>query len=114
MLGASPLAQPNSDCPSGQQKRGTHLPPDWRLPRAWGEWALEHFDVSATEVRSEAERFRDHWHTKSGKDATKRDWFATWRNWCSSSYTRWKRKKIDADIAPDLPDAKPKLKLSRY
>lgn len=26
--------------------------------------------------------FRDHWRAASGKAATKRDWDATWRNWC--------------------------------
>ena len=29
----------------------------------------------------ELERFRDYWKAKTGKDATKIDWNATWRNW---------------------------------
>jgi hypothetical protein len=34
------------------------------------------------QVVDQAERFADHWHAKSGKDAVKLDWLATWRNWC--------------------------------
>jgi hypothetical protein len=33
----------------------------------------------------EAERFVNHWTPKSGRDATKRDWEATWRNWISNA-----------------------------
>jgi hypothetical protein len=99
---ASPSAPPNT--PVAAQKRATRLPDDWKLPQAWGEWALEHFDVNASQVREQAERFRDHWHAKCGKDASKIDWLATWRNWCSSSFTGWKRKKVDAAHAPNLVD----------
>jgi DNA-binding transcriptional regulator YhcF (GntR family) len=110
---ASPPAQPSRE-EASQHRRGTRLADGWLLPKPWGEWAIEHFDVTASQVRAEAERFRDHWHSKSGKDATKIDWLATWRNWCSSSYTGWKRKKVDAGHAPDLVDTKPKRMPSRY
>jgi len=33
----------------------------------------------------EAARFVDFWAAKSGKDATKADWHATWRNWIRNS-----------------------------
>lgn len=59
--------------------------PDWQLPRPWGDWALAEFSAWTPEkVRVEAEKFRDHWVAKTGKDATKADWLATWRNWCRS------------------------------
>ncbi|WP_455482530.1 hypothetical protein V4P56_02685 [Bartonella sp. B35(2025)] len=32
-------------------------------------------------VKIEIEKFRDYWSAKTGKDATKHDWSATWRNW---------------------------------
>ncbi len=65
--------------------KGTRLPADWALPKAWGEWALSEFPAwTADKVRSEAAKFADHWHAKTGKDATKADWQATWRNWCRS------------------------------
>ena len=63
--------------------RGTRLPADWKLPKSWGQWALENrSDFSEAIVRDIAEQFRDHWLSASGQNANKRDWFATWRNWC--------------------------------
>ncbi|WP_332060794.1 DUF1376 domain-containing protein [Bartonella sp. CB74] len=32
-------------------------------------------------VNLEIAKFRDYWNAKAGKDATKHDWPATWRNW---------------------------------
>ena len=66
-------------------KRGARLPDDWRLPKGWGDWALvENSHWTADVVRLEADKFADHWRAKSGKDAAKLDWEATWRNWCRS------------------------------
>lgn len=90
----SPKIDPQSDPSSknvskndknGKEKstRGTRLPADWKLPKSWGEWALENrSDFSEAIVRDIAEQFRDHWLSASGQNANKRDWFATWRNWC--------------------------------
>lgn len=65
--------------------RGERLPEGWTLPREWGVWAIETYPLWTPEkVRLEAERFADHWRAKTGKDATKLDWLATWRNWCRS------------------------------
>ena len=33
------------------------------------------------QVRKTADRFRDYWIAKPGRDAVKVDWLATWRNW---------------------------------
>jgi hypothetical protein len=35
-----------------------------------------------------SEQFRDYWLSKTGKDATKINWQATWRNWCRSDITQ--------------------------
>ena len=74
--------------------RASRLPEDWALPKAWGEWALAETQQLAGDlkdwaggawtpehVRFEADKFRDYWRGKSGKDAAKADWLATWRNW---------------------------------
>lgn len=58
---------------------GSRLPTDWTLPDDWRLWAQhERPDVDADR---EADKFRDFWHGKAGKDARKADWLATWRNW---------------------------------
>lgn len=62
------------------KKRASRLPETWSLPRAWGQWAVSEGFTEAV-IRSEAEKFRDHWCSKPGRDATKLDWEATWRNW---------------------------------
>ena len=67
------------------EPRASRLPADWALPKAWGDWALAEYPQWTPEkVRLEGQRFADHWRAKSGADATKRDWLATWRNWCRS------------------------------
>lgn len=65
------------------KKRASRLPDDWHLPRAWGEWALAQ-GMSELCVRREADKFKDYWRSKAGKDAAKLDWQATWRNWVRS------------------------------
>lgn len=68
--------QPN---PKPKTSRGSRLARDWVLPSEWGEWAeRERPDLDPQVV---AERFRDHWVAKAGRDGCKLDWFATWRNW---------------------------------
>ncbi|MEP1495075.1 DUF1376 domain-containing protein [Pseudophaeobacter sp.] len=66
------------------KKRGSRLPQDWALPVAWGNWALgEGWPEPA--VRSEADKFRDYWHSVAGQKGVKLDWLATWRNWMRNS-----------------------------
>ncbi len=87
-VGGGPPQAASPDDPAASAAattRGTRLPPDWALPKPWGDWALaEYPQWTAEKVRREAAAFRDHWAAKSGKDATKLDWLATWRNWCRS------------------------------
>ena len=65
-------------------KKGCRLPDDFQPD----------FSFATTEGFSEAEAqtlfesFRDYWTAKTGKDATKRDWQATWRNWVRSPYNK--------------------------
>lgn len=69
---------------SSQKKRGSRLPEDWVLPREWGEWALSEGWPEQV-IREQADRFKDYWISETGQKATKRDWFATWRNWMRNS-----------------------------
>jgi uncharacterized protein YdaU (DUF1376 family) len=60
-------------------KRGTRLPIDWVLPTEWKDWAkAERPDLF---IDSVADQFCDFWVAKTGPNATKLDWQATWRNW---------------------------------
>jgi hypothetical protein len=82
---APPADPPGPPGPPTATPRGRRLPADWVLPKSWGEWAIAEFPQwTPDKVRREASTFRDHWKAKTGKDATKLDWEATWRNWCRS------------------------------
>jgi uncharacterized protein YdaU (DUF1376 family) len=70
--------------PKGTAK-AKRLSSDWQLPKAWGDWTMENMGWEANSVRLEADKFKDFWIAKSGRDATKNDWEATWRNWCRNS-----------------------------
>lgn len=69
--------------------RGTRLPTDWVLPKAWGDWALEKYPHwTADTVRAIATNFKNYWTDKTGKDATKVSWKGTWENWCDNEITQ--------------------------
>ncbi|QRY70346.1 hypothetical protein JVX98_10250 [Ensifer sp. PDNC004] len=57
--------------------RATRLPedfePDWGFAAGLG--------FGRAEAGVEFDKFRDYWRAKSGRDATKLDWAAAWRNW---------------------------------
>ncbi|MBM1556685.1 YdaU family protein [Sulfitobacter mediterraneus] len=67
-------------------KKAHRLPENWTLPKQYGDWAIEQGWPDQA-VRLEAEKFRDFWVSKAGRDAAKLDWLATWRNWMRNSKT---------------------------
>lgn len=67
---------------AARSPKGSRLPLDWSLPADYLEWANSNLGWSASQTGEIAERFADYWHSASGKNAAKADWFATWRNWC--------------------------------
>ena len=73
---------PNPVFKKQPRKIGTRLAEDWFLPDDWKAMALAlHPDWTPQGVIRESATFRDYWHAKSGKDAVKMDWKATWRTW---------------------------------
>lgn len=62
-----------------QRSRGSRLQPDWEPDPTLQAWASkERPDLDLDAV---IEGFRDFWIAKPGKDGTKLDWPATFRNW---------------------------------
>lgn len=85
--GRSRTTPPNGgDAPqSAADKKGARLAKDWVLPMPWGQWSLDKYPHLTVEIiRDEGIKFGNHWRAKSGKDATKLDWYGTWQNWCMS------------------------------
>ena len=69
------------------RKRASRLPDDFQVPNDWIEWSTALGGGSAF-WSNEADKFKDYWTAKSGKDATKANWQATWRNWCRNVMER--------------------------
>jgi len=82
----SPTPAINSNSSSeGPRKRGTRLSEDW-MPseEVIQQMSSERPDV---DLRMEHRKFIDYWKAKTGKDATKLDWDATFRNWIRNART---------------------------
>lgn len=89
--------------------RGTRLPVDWKL--------TDELKAIAKQIRPEwpdnhiqriADGFRDYWLAKTGKDASKADWVATWRNWCrNDKSTVWPSPQGSQAMTPTRASHKP-------
>lgn len=74
-----PPRKPKADTAA---KRGTRLPDDWRMsPDDLAFCQAQREDLNPDAVEGS---FRDYWHAKTGANAAKLDWSATWRNWVRS------------------------------
>ncbi|EJF74292.1 DUF1376 domain-containing protein [Bartonella alsatica] len=86
----SPTDQTPASCSKAQRR--TAIPKGQRLPADWQadieSAVLE--GLSEEQARWQEKKFRDYWHAKSGKEALKVDWQATWRNWFRREIERLK------------------------
>lgn len=92
----APLLTPNSvlptpppSSPSGAVKppsiprsrgAGTRIPEPFIVDEAMRDWAVDRGFTPEWCVQ-QTERFVNYWTAKAGKDGSKADWRATWRNW---------------------------------
>lgn len=67
------------------ENRGSRLPEYWQPPPEFVHWPMSHLGWPEHQVRIELDKFKDFWISKTGQSATKRDWYATWRNWCRNA-----------------------------
>ena len=65
--------------PLAPTKRAYALPSDWKPTDEM--IAKAKADRPDIDVSVEADKFRDYWTAKGGKEGRKLDWDATWRNW---------------------------------
>ena len=82
------LLIPDPLIPDSPKEKDTHTPlrGDWVLPKAWGEWVITSNPHWTPEVvRTVAERFAAHFHSKA---TTSADWLATWQLWCTDPLTQ--------------------------
>ena len=77
--------------------KGSRLAADWKPSEELREWATS--ERPDLEVKSTIDSFVDFWKSKSGKDATKLDWDATFRNWVRSQRQQFKTVKPPQGVA---------------
>jgi hypothetical protein len=87
-----PTNTPNGVMP---RKRGTRLPEPFIVTREMRDWAAQ--EVPTVDVDTTTRKFVDYWRAKSGRDATKQDWAATWRNWLRTDAERRTQPRQDKD-----------------
>ena len=93
-------AQPAT--PAKKRVTGTRLPDDWRPTQEHVDAAMElNPDYTKEWFKATAHKFRDYWIAKSGKDATKTNWLATWRNWVRNDL-EFNRGKQHANTSKQL------------
>lgn len=91
-----------TDPPTKPDKaRGSRLPDDWQ-PGPDARSFAHSQGLTDAEIDSVAERFRDHWHGKSGAAARKASWLATWRNWVRGDIDR---RRVGAGAGRGKPAA---------
>lgn len=59
--------------------RATRIPLPFEVTPEMKKWAAD--NCPDIDPAASTEQFVDYWRARSGKDATKLDWNATWRNW---------------------------------
>ena len=74
-----------ADASSRPRKRATRLNEDFTVTPEMRLWAST--KAPDADLTTETEKFINYWVAKSGKDATKLDWNATWRNWILNAKT---------------------------
>lgn len=76
------------------RKRAKRIPEDFAITDAMRAWGRE--NAPTVDGPAETVKFINYWQAKAGKDATKLDWVATWRNWMLNAKERQPANKPDA------------------
>lgn len=98
---AAEVAAATKDAPASGRK-GTRLPADWE-PSAKNEKDALELGLPLLAQAIEVRKFRDYWLGKSGRDATKVDWDATWRLWVTRACEQRGATKPPASSSPVAP-----------
>jgi hypothetical protein len=82
-LFAPDLGTGNTEQGRGSALCATRVPIPFEVDDSMVEWAQR--EMPGFDWDAETKKFVDYWRAKSGRDATKLDWPATWRNWMRRS-----------------------------
>lgn len=115
-----PVPEPYTESPSGDSvctlfsaeaeakrddqqssSRLSRLPKTTQLSADWVRIAEDAGRMSETEAHEVFRDFCEHWWSKAGQKAKKRDWTATWRTWCRSDITQRGLLSLRRNRGPD-------------
>ena len=102
----SPPAAAEGEAKPSKRSRGCRIPDDFSLTEDREQVALS-LGLSKAEAADQFDRFVDHWRAKSGRDAAKADWEATWRNWCRRSLDY---RSTSANVTPFPTESRASLR----
>jgi hypothetical protein len=83
--GGAPPVKPVSK----KLSKGSRIPDGWQPSEALFAFG-EKEGFTPSEIKRAAAKFADHWRSKAGREATKSDWGAAFRNWLRSDTERLK------------------------
>jgi hypothetical protein len=72
---------------SGAPVKAKRIDPAWKPSASEIRFARQR-GLTTREIDVEAEKFRNYWTAKGGREAAKLDWAATWRNWILNAVDR--------------------------
>lgn len=94
--------------PKSGSAKGSRLAADWTIPSEWIEQsAANHPEFDQQALLAIAEDFRDYWTAKTGAQATKLDWHATWRRWMRNQKPVHRQRPVSARPVSHSPSAAP-------
>jgi hypothetical protein len=85
---------------SKKEARGSRIVPEWAPSDRDRLYAVER-RFSDDQIAGMAAHFVNYWLAKSGRDSTKVDWSATWRNWVTSQFAPKPEGRNGYVIDPD-------------
>lgn len=93
-------AKASEERASAPRAKATRVLVDWKPSDEDEKYAVAH-GLTPRQISLEAEKFRNYWTAKSGKDATKADWPATWRNWILNAVERTGKGRENGTSEPN-------------
>ena len=91
------FASAEMDAGNKTSTRGTRIPKGWTPSEAGMAYARSK-GLTAAQTDAQFEIFVNFWTAKSGANATKLDWQATWRTWVSRSAERLPQNRNAQDL----------------
>lgn len=100
--GPAPIEEEAKASSSSPAKRGKRIPADFAVTPDMVTWARA--NCPGVDGQRQTQKFINHFTAKTGRDATKLDWVATWRNWMLNAAERAPQGKPQQTVEDKMQD----------